>query len=65
MLVVVIKYQHLLPQIIEHQNKTTTYDVENSVLALGQTQTCGRVKLVNGIPVNVCFILYISNTLIK
>ena len=29
--------------------KTTTYDVENAGLGLGQTQTCGRVKQVNDI----------------
>jgi len=52
------KYQ-LPPQIIEHKKKTTTDDVEYSVLALGQTQKCGSVKPVKGIPVNVCFILYI------
>ena len=31
--------------------KTTKYDVENSDPALEQTQTCGEVKPVNGIPI--------------
>jgi hypothetical protein len=30
--------------------KTTTYDFGNPSPDLGQTQKCGRVKLVNGIP---------------
>ena len=31
------------------QKKTTTNDIVNSGPGLGQAQTCGRVKLVNGI----------------
>ena len=36
---------HLLHQIIEHQKKTTTYDVGNPGPGLGQAQKCGGIKL--------------------
>ena len=38
---------HISPQHIEHK-KEPWYDVWNLGLGLGQAQTCGRVKLVNG-----------------
>ena len=31
--------------------KTTTFDVQNPGLGLGQAQQCGGVKPVNGIPI--------------
>jgi hypothetical protein len=37
------------PSLTEHK-KSTTYDSGNLGPALQQTQKCGRVKLVNGIP---------------
>jgi hypothetical protein len=46
------RYNHILPQIIEH-TKTTTYDVRNPGPDLRQAQTCDGVKLVNGINCNV------------
>ena len=39
----------ILSEITEHID-TTTSDVRNSGPGLGQAQTCGRVKPVNGIP---------------
>ena len=63
------RYNHILPQIIEH-TKTTTYDVRNPGPDLRQAQTCDGVKLVNGINCNVwqeikktCTILYQFNVI--
>jgi len=41
---------HLSLQIIEHKKKTTTYNIGNPGSDLGQAQTCGGVKPVDGIP---------------
>jgi hypothetical protein len=47
------QYQHneplILAELSEHK-KITTYDAWNPDPGLGQAQTCGRVKPVNGIP---------------
>ena len=43
------KNNPLSPQIIERKN-TTTYHVRNSDPGLGQAQTCGEFKQLNGTP---------------
>ena len=39
---------HFLPEIIENEKKSMTYDIGNPCPGLGQAQKCGRVTLVNG-----------------
>jgi len=45
---------NLSSQLSEHNKKTTTYDNGNPGSGLGQAQICGRVKLVNGLPIISC-----------
>ena len=50
---------HLWPSIIEHikkEEKTTAYGLGNPDLDLRQTQMCGGIKPVNGIPNTIIYI---------
>ena len=55
--------QSPLTSTIEHEKKTTTYDVGNPGPGLEQAQKCGRIKPINGIstlPTCSIYILIIS-----
>jgi hypothetical protein len=51
-------YAHIHPL---NTNTTMTYNVRNPGPGLGQAQTCGRIKLVNMIPIGHCRVQPMDN----
>jgi hypothetical protein len=53
---IIIKNDHLSPQIIEYKNDHDIYNVGNSDPGLEQAQQCGRAKSFNRINKGQCYI---------